>query len=96
MARAFKEGDHVDGFDEMRKGKDVAELRGFNYVNPSIQAAMMRFDEAYLNHRNAFTHVANKDEPAIVALLLTNENDVTTHFGNALLPDKKVPVNDKA
>jgi hypothetical protein len=96
VARTFKEGDHIDGFDEMRKGKDTAELRGFSYVNPSVQKAMMRFDEAYLNHRNAFTNVANKDEPAIVALMLTNENDVTTHFGNALLPDKKVPIADKA
>ena len=24
-------------------------------------------------------------------MLLTNENDVTHHFGNALLPDKNVP-----
>ena len=32
-----------------------------------------------------------KDDPAIIAMLLTNENDVTHHFGNALLPDKKVP-----
>ncbi len=29
--------------------------------------------------------------PAIIAMLLTNENDVTHHFGNALLPDKNVP-----
>jgi hypothetical protein len=96
VQRAFKEGDGIEGFDEIRKGKDIAELRGYNYVNPSIQAAMLRFDEAYLEHRNAFTKVANKDEPAIVGLLLTNENDVTTHFGNLLLPDKQVPVHGKA
>ena len=32
-----------------------------------------------------------KEDPAIAAVLITNENDVTNHFGNALLPDKNVP-----
>jgi hypothetical protein len=32
-----------------------------------------------------------KDEPAIATLLITNENDVTHHFGNALLRDQRVP-----
>ena len=96
VQRALKQGDHIDGFDEMRKGKDIADLKGFNYVNPSIEKAMLRFDEQYLTHRNAYTGVAYKDEPAVVALLLTNENDLTQHYGNALLPDKKVPIHDKA
>ena len=95
VGRAFKRGDHIDGFDEIRKGRDIAELRGFNYVNPSIEQAMLRFDEQYLGHKNAYTGVAYKDEGAVVGLLLTNENDVTQHFGNALLPDKNVPLHDK-
>ena len=27
--------------------------------------------------------------------LITNENDVTQHFGNALLPDKRVPKHNQ-
>ncbi len=52
---------------------------------------MQRFNEAYVSHLNAFTGLRYKDDPAIIAMLLTNENDVTHHFGNALLPDKNVP-----
>jgi len=52
---------------------------------------MKRFNEAYLNHGNVYTNTRYKDEPAIVALLITNENDLTNHFGNALLPDQERP-----
>jgi hypothetical protein len=52
---------------------------------------MRHFNEAYLNHLNMFTGLRLKDDPAIAAMLITNENDVTSHFGNALLGDKKVP-----
>ncbi len=95
VQRAFKAGDHIEGFDEIRKGKDVADLKGFNYVNPSIEQAMLRFDEQYLTHKNTYTGVAYKDEPAVVGLLLTNENDLVQHGGNGLLPDKNVPLHDK-
>jgi len=95
VQRALRAGDHIDGFDEISRGKDTADLKGYSYVNPSIQQAMLRFDEEYLTHKNIFTGVAYKDEPAVVGLLLTNENDVTQHFGNALLPDKKVPFHNK-
>ena len=91
VGRQFKFADGIDGFDEISKGKPIADLRGYNYVNTSIKRAMQRFNEAYFNHRNTFNGLAYKDDPGIVALLLTNENDVTYHFGNALLPDKHVP-----
>lgn len=52
---------------------------------------MKRFNEAYVNRSNLYTGIRYKDEPAIVAMLITNENDVTHHYGNRLLPDKNVP-----
>ena len=55
---------------------------------------MQRFAEDYVSHLNPFTGLRYKDDPAIIALLLTNENDLTHHFGNALLPDKKVPLHN--
>jgi hypothetical protein len=69
------------------KGKGRAEIKGFNYYNESIQKQMQKFNESYLNHVNSFTKLAYKDDPAVIALLITNENDLTHHFGNALLPD---------
>jgi hypothetical protein len=94
VQRHFKAGDGIEHFEEIARGKPAADLKGFNYVNGSIQAAMRRFAEDYVNHLNPFTGLRTKDDPAIVALLLTNENDVTNHFGNALLPNQKVPLHN--
>ena len=44
-----------------------------------------------MTHVNEYTGLAYKDDPAIAAVLITNENDLTQHYGNALLPDKDVP-----
>jgi hypothetical protein len=89
--RNFKRGDNIQGFDEISKGRPQADLKGYNYMNASIQQAMERFNEAYLDHLNAYTRMRYKEDPAVIASLLTNENDLTHHFGNILLPDKKVP-----
>jgi hypothetical protein len=91
VGRQFKAGDGIEGFDEISNRKSTADLKGYNYVNASIQQAMKRFNESYVNRGNIYTGVRYKDETAIVTMLITNENDVTHHFGNALLPDKKVP-----
>lgn len=91
VERNFKPNDGIDDFDEIAKGKPATQIKGFNYVNATIQEAMRRFDEAYVARLNSFTGRRYKDDPAIIAMLLTNENDVTHHFGNALLPDKKGP-----
>lgn len=95
VQRAFRAGDAIWGFDEMRKGKEAADLKGYSYVNITIQQAMKRFAEAYVTRVNPHTGLAFKDEPAIAAMLITNENDITHHFGNALLPDKKVPDHNR-
>ncbi len=91
VGRQFKAADRIDGFDEIAKGKPSVHLWGYNYVNGSIREAMKRFNEAYVTHRNSYTSLRYADDPAIMAMLITNENDVTHHFGNALLPDKGVP-----
>lgn len=92
VQRQLHPGDaDVTDFEEIAKGGSRAEIKGYNYVNPSIRLAMQRFNEAYLGHVNAYTGLAYKDDPAIAAVLITNENDVTQHYGNALLPDKGVP-----
>lgn len=93
--RAIKNGDNISSFEEIKKGQPTAGLKGYNYVNNSIQRAMREFNTAYLNHINLYTQTKYVDEPAIAAVLITNENDLTQHYGNALLPDKNVPQHHK-
>lgn len=95
VQRGLKRADGVEGFEEIAQGRAVAQLKGFNYVNASIRDAMKRFNAAYLEHRNRYTGLRYMEEPAIVAVTLTNENDLTHHFGNALLPDKGVPLHSQ-
>ncbi|WP_223432893.1 glycosyl hydrolase family 5 [Pseudomonas sp. GL-B-26] len=96
VQRVFTENDNIYGFDELPKEEqNFTYLKGYSYVNLTIQKAMKRFTEAYLTHVNSYTGLAYKDDPAIAAVLITNENDVTNHFGNALLPDKNVPKHNR-
>ncbi len=91
VGRQLKPADDIEGFSEISREKSSADLRGYNYVNSSIQLAMRRFNEQYLSHRNRYNGLAYKDDPGIAAILLTNENDLTFHFGNRLLPNQNVP-----
>ena len=91
VGRQFKRGDAIDGFDEISNGRSYADPQGYNYVNSSIREAMKSFNEAYLEHLNKYTGSRYKDEAAIAAVLITNENDITHHFGSVLLPDGKSP-----
>jgi hypothetical protein len=91
VGRELTERDGIEDFAEISRGKRTAAFSGYNYINPSIQTAMQEFNDAYVGHRNAFTGLAYKEDPAIVAMLITNENDLTHHFGNALLSGNNVP-----
>lgn len=97
VQRYLRAGDNISSFNEIdRKSRHPgADLKGYNYVNDSIKDAMKRFNRSYVDHVNPYTHLAYKDEPAIMAMLITNENDITNHYGNALLPNKKVPLHDE-
>ena len=70
-----------------------SDARGFNYYNDSIQLLMKAFNQAYLSHINQYTQLALKNDPAVFSILITNENDLTHHFGNSLLADKNVPLH---
>lgn len=91
VQRGLLSGDNIEAFAEIAKGRPFAEPKGYNYINPGIRDAMKEFNAAYVNHLNQFTELRYKDDPAIVAMLITNENDVTFHFGNGLLPNQNVP-----
>lgn len=95
VERHLKADDNITAFNEIAKSGASANLKGYNYVNPSIMHAMQNFNTAYVGHVNAYTNTRLADEPAIATMLITNENDVTNHFGNSLLADKQVPEHNK-
>ena len=95
VGRTFTRNDQLDNFSDLAKGKEFSEAKGFNYFNASIQRQMQAFNTAYLSHVNAYTGIAYKDDPAVIGLLLTNENDLSQHFGNALTGNKGVPLHNK-
>jgi hypothetical protein len=99
VGRLFKEGDLIgEGFGEMMRRSKAgggAEGKGYCYFNERIEQLMKDFNEKYLSHVNKYTSLAYKDDPAIMGLLITNENDTTHHFGNLMLADKNNPYHNK-
>ncbi len=96
--REFKPGDvrtpygHMAGFDEIVRNE--GRVTGFSYYNDVVRRLMIEFQENYLTHVNPYVGLAYKDDPAVIGILITNENDVTHHFGNHMLPDKGNPVHN--
>jgi hypothetical protein len=92
VGRQFLPGDNIEGFSEL--AKDKGSGKAFNYVNPRVEKLMQQFATQYLTRQNRYTGKSYTDEPAVMGVLITNENDLTHHFGNALLPDKN-PIHAK-
>ncbi len=98
VSRVFKNGDvsnpfgTIKGFEEVRNNHRAA--KGFCYFNENLQKLMMDFNEKYLNRTNPYTGKAYKDDPAVVTVLISNENDLTHHYGNIMLHDKQNPVHN--
>jgi len=95
VGRVLTEADGVADFAETVKDGGRGRIKGFNYVNDDVRARMAEFNAAYLGHVNPYTGLDYAHDPAIAAVLVTNENDLTTHFGNALLPNKNVPAHNR-
>ena len=91
VGRAFTAADKLEAFEEIAKGKTQAEVKGQNYINASVKDAFKVYNDQFFSRLNKYTGVKYADEPAITAYMLTNENDVVHHFGNAFLADKNVP-----
>ncbi len=87
--REFLPGDDIPGYADMLLGPQPRQSRGFNYINPRVESLLEDFAQAYLQRKNPYTGNAWSQEPAVVGILLTNENDLTHHFGGAFLPNTK-------
>lgn len=89
VGRHLRQGDDVPAFEEIaaREG----ELKGFAYVNPRIEALMQDFTQRYLGRSNRYTGRRYADDPGVAGVLITNENDITHHFGNLMNADAGAP-----
>ena len=98
VGRLLKSGDDVPGFTEIwahnKDNPKGAPLKGYDYFNPRIEELMRDMNAKYLGHVNKYTGKAYKDDPAVLAVLLTNEDDLPVHYGNLMLPDKKNPYHN--
>lgn len=86
--RQFKPGDRATELGEVVTYAEIAEgngkkmeAKGFCQYDPTLQKLMAEFQENYLSHVNKYTNKAYKDDPAVMGLLITNENDLTQHYG---------------
>ncbi|MBC8068263.1 MAG: cellulase family glycosylhydrolase, partial [Deltaproteobacteria bacterium] len=89
VGRELTARDGIDAHAELERNNP----HGFNYVNPSIAAAMKAFARAYLDRENPHTGRRYTDDPAVVGVLVTNENDLTMHFGNLMLERSGRPLH---
>jgi hypothetical protein len=93
VERNFLPGDNIDGYAELAKQKGMG--KGFNYVDSRIEKLMQDFAAHYLGRVNRYTNRPYAQDPGVMGILVTNENDITQHFGNLMLPDKGNPVHEK-
>jgi len=93
VERPFLPGDNIDGHAEL--AKQNGHGKGFNYVDPRIEKLMQDFAARYLTRVNRYTGKSYAQDPAVMGVLVTNENDITQHFGSVMLPDKGNPVHEK-
>lgn len=98
VQRPWKKGDEIPGWKtdmerKAKKGMNVA--KGFVYLNERMQELTKKFNKELLTRVNPYTKLALKDDPAVMSLLITNENDITHHFGNSFLANKNHPYHNK-
>ncbi|MEQ8770547.1 MAG: cellulase family glycosylhydrolase [Phycisphaerales bacterium] len=91
VGREFLRAEAGPAADEL--GRRGGQAKGFNFVNPRLERLMNQFTLDYLSHRNRYTGLTYAEDPAVAFVLITNENDLTTHFGNLMLPDKNNPLH---
>lgn len=89
VGRVFTKNDRIAAFEELDQGKPF----GFNYVNPSIAEAMKEFAQQYLGRKNRYTGRSYLDDPGVLGVLLTNENDLTLHYGNLMVAPAGRPIH---
>ncbi|HEY4220079.1 MAG TPA: cellulase family glycosylhydrolase, partial [Myxococcota bacterium] len=94
VGRRFQPGDQIPGYDELLRNQD-GQAKGFAFLNDRVGALMDSFARAYLTRKNRYSGVSLADDPAVPAVLITNEDDLVSHYGNLFLADKNNPVHQR-
>lgn len=93
VGRTVKPGDGLTaGADEV--ARQQGRFFALSYYNGQLQQLMKEFQREYLNHFNRYTNLRYKDDPAVIGVLITNENDATHHGCFSMLPDKNNPFHN--
>ncbi len=71
----------LEGYHEIAKKEGI--FKGFNYYNEGVEELMVAFNRKYLDYF--------KDDPAVITLLVTNENDLLKHFQSPMLNADRYP-----
>src|SRR5690606_38977118 len=93
VGREFLPAENIPG--EAEIARNGGQAQGFAYVNERLEQLMGDFARDYLTRTNRYTGLRYIDDPAVIGVLITNENDLTTHFGNLMLPDKGNPYHER-
>ena len=92
--REFRSGDRstelgeIVTYDDISRPQNAHEAKGFCQYDPGLQKLMAEFEHKYLSHVNHYTRLAYKDDPTIAFVLVTNENDITHHYGVRAIADQ--------
>ena len=89
VGRTFTRADDIEAFAELEGGRG----HGLNFVNTSIAARMREFARAYLDRTNRYTQRRYADDPGILGVLVTNENDIVHHFGGLMAQEAGRPTH---
>jgi hypothetical protein len=91
VGRVFTPADRIEAYGELVQGKPF----GFNYVNASIAEAMKEFARQYLDRENRYTGRRYLEDPGVLGVLVTNENDLTMHYGNLMVAPAGRPIHHR-
>jgi hypothetical protein len=92
VSRPWREGDRIPGWgSDFVKKNGMADGKGMIYLSRRMIELSKRFNETLLLTTNPYTNLKLTDDPAVMSVMITNENDLTFHFGNSLLNKEEKP-----
>ncbi|QDU56362.1 hypothetical protein Pan181_25710 [Aeoliella mucimassa] len=82
----------LDAEDASRDGtKEPIVSNDYINIDRRIQDVAWKYFEAMLNHKNPYTGLAYKDDPALAVMEVQNESNVFFYTFNSLVQDGKMP-----
>ena len=90
LERAKKAGKKIDPEQQKRKEREEPPIVVNDYINIDrrLQNVALRYFDTLLNHKNPYTGLAYKDDPALAVVEFQNESNVFFHTLNGLRSNK--------